>query len=265
MPTLGADFGDIQSEIGFHLGFGRDTSAFSTEDSQSVLAWNKAGLQRFCYGAYQADNKNTYEWSFLKRTYHFGTQIDQTEYALPNDFGSPDGPLLWEMSTLAYKPIELMNESFLRAKLSLALTYQGIPLLYAIFPKIQDGSHEQRQGLLLYPKPDASYQLRMSYSLEPSMLTDQFPWPPGGSPHARTLMYACLAEATKRHDDNESYEAQYQASLLASMNYDARLKADNLGYGGDTKNREYSASWPWHWYGSEPFTDLRVLVHGIQY
>ena len=263
MPTLGADFSDIQSEIGFHLGFGRDITAFSTEDSQSVLAWIKAGLQRFCYGAYQADQKNTYEWSFLKRVFHISTHIDQTEYDLPVNFGSPDGPILWDMNTMAYRPIELVNEAALRARLSVDPTVTGIPLLYSVFSKSQDGSHEQRQAIVLYPRPDTSYRLRLSYNIEPSMLTAEFPWPPGGSPHARTLMYACLAEATKRHDDNESYEAQYQASLLASMNYDARQKGDNLGYNSDPKQRERDGWWGWD--DCERFTDLRVLVHGTQY
>jgi hypothetical protein len=266
LPTLGADYEDIQSELGFHLGFGRDISAFSAEDLASIVAWIKGGLQRMLFSAFQPKLDNTYDWSFLQQTFRFGTQIGQTEYDLPANFGSTNGPILWDSPTLAYRPIEWMNESFIRAKLSLTSTYQGIPLQAATFSKNTDGSAEQVQALVLYPRPDATYPFRMSFSIEPGMLTTQFPWPAGGSPHARTLLYACLAEATKRHDDNASYEADYQIALAGSINYDARSKGDNLGYCGDPKNRENPRWWPWnHEDDQQPFTDLRVTVGGVQY
>ena len=256
--SLGADYTEIQQELGFHLGFGRVIADFSPEDSASIEAWIKSGLRRMLYEAYQTKLENTYDWSFLRRTFTLGTQIGQVEYDLPKDFGSANGPIYWASQKQYYRPIQMFNEPYVRTRLSQLPQVTGIPLCAATFYKRADGALEQRQALVLFPSPDASYVLNLNYNINGDMLTDAFPWPPGGSPHARTLLYACLAEATFRHDDNASYEAQYQLSLAASINYDARTAGDNLGYNSDPKQVEHT--WP-----DERFTDLRVLVHGTQY
>jgi hypothetical protein len=257
--TLGADYTEIQQELGFHLGFGRVVADFSTEDSESIVAWIKSGLRRFLFSAFQIRTGATYHWSFLRKVWHFGTQIGQIEYDLPADFGAPDGPILWESPQTAYRPIPIMNEAFVRMRLSQMPNVTGIPLAAAVFHKLASGVTEQKRAMVVYPPPDASYPFRMPYHISGEMLTEGFPWPPGGSPHARTLLYACLAEATKRHDDNASYENDYQLALAASMDYDARNAGDSLGYCDDPRQREQ------HGWDDERFHDLRVLVDGVQY
>lgn len=261
MQTLGADYDEIQQEMGYFLGWGRTVSAWSTDQLASITTWIKSGLRRFMFAATVPGMKNVYEWSFLQHDWRFGTQVGQTEYDLPKDFGSPGGPIIWDSPTISYQPIPFVNEAMVRQKLSLTPGWSGVPVLAAVFSKRTGGATEQQQGLLLCPVPDASYPLRLSYDILPGMLTESFPWPAGGSPHARTVLYACMAEACKRGDDNSSYEQDYQQALAASINYDARRKGDNVGYNSDKSNRPRD----WTNYDGNEFTDLRVKYNGVQF
>src|SRR5262249_1680427 len=127
--------------------------------------------------------------------------------------------------------------------------------LAAVFARSGVSVAPQGQRLLVYPTPDAAYALRLLYEAQPRMLTAELTNPGGGAPHAQTLLYACLAEGSRRIGDAPvRLEAAYAEPLVASIDYDRQLLGDNLGYCGDGSS---DGAW------AERRSPMTVSVHGV--
>lgn len=221
--SLTANLAELQEQVKLHLGIGSTTA----RDVAVVETSIKGGLRRFMLSALIPGTATRWQWSFLRKSYLFSTLADTAEYDLPADFGTPEGQLIF--TTDYYTPIPWANEPMLRKKQSEDTEYSGVPQFAAMLNKTPSMA-PQAFAVLFWPTPDAAYALRLIYNVLPDMLGEELTNPHGGAPHARTILYACLAEAAKRIDqDPKEFEMEYQQGLLASIDHDRKLLGSNLG------------------------------------
>jgi hypothetical protein len=268
MAGLGVTFDEIRSEVGFMLGFGRDTSAWDasapgltaaarTERSAKLASIDsaiKGGLRKFLFGSLCPGTRKVYEWSFLRKWFDFTTAESVGDYPLPADFGSPEGDVLFPDD--GYSPVPALNEARLLELRSRDDDSSGTPQYYATRHRPSSAAAGQGQDLLLWPLPSGAWRMRLCYQVTGEMLDDARQHPPGGPQHSRTVLYCCLAEAAKRIGPNDpTYEGEYQQALAASISVDSRTRPANLGYAADGERHE-------GWGRNSEFT---VSVNGTLY
>jgi hypothetical protein len=234
MTSLAGTRDELRGELGFRFGFERDPEGWDEYQEAAIESVVRNGLRRFYFQALAPGTRKTYEWSFLYQTYLFSTTEDRESYELPEDFGSPRGPLLFAEANFAYREARIVNEAMLREQRGRDLQAKGVPWLAAIRAKKVSGATEQRYELLIYPKPDGEYDLRLGYKVLEGMLTESAVHLPGGAAHFRTILYACLMEAgTLVDEDAELIRRTYDEALLGSINYDGRMDSGYLGINSD--------------------------------
>ncbi len=229
MSGLHVTYGELREQMGFFLGYGTDPVDWDADQVATVNMAIKNGLRRFLFSPLIPGTRKTWEWSFLRRSLTLTTANAAGEYNLPADFGTPLGGLYYNEDFRTSIPI--FNEAMLRSRITDDIT--GPPQMAAIIPR-NPTIAPQGQSILFYPTPDGAYSLRLMYQVLPDMLSEQLTNPNGGAPHARTILYACLVEASTRvDDDHEQYEKKYHEGLMASIDYDRGLKGSDVGYNGD--------------------------------
>lgn len=100
------------------------------------------------------------------------------------------------------------------------------------------GVSTQKFELMVYPTPDAVYNLNYRYRLLPDALFTYATFPLGALPHAETIYESCLAIAEQRFDDSAStiHQQRFMERLQASIVTDMRQsRADYFGRMGDTQ------------------------------
>lgn len=240
MSGLQVTYGELREQVGYHLGYGALPSSWDDDQAATVDLVIRGGLRRFMNSPLIPGTRTVWEWSFLRKNHLFSTAQGKKEYDLPADFGSPLGRLHYTSDWRT--PVEFVNEAMIRAKESANSDVTGAPSHFAILHRPKPTVAPQGQTLLLFPEPDGAYELRMLYQVSPEMLSESLSNPHGGAPHARTILFACLAEAGTRVDADKDYEAEYQMSLMASIDYDRRQKGDTGGYSRDMSDER--PEWP---------------------
>lgn len=225
--SLSLSLVDLQAEVGHYRGFGRDYDAMTSDQQFEVDSIIKGGLRLF-YGAY--------DWSFLKPLASLLTVSGTWEYELPAEYGGMDGDLTFVTSSTRYHRIPVTLETRIRDLRQSRPGQTGPPQLAAIRPLAIEAGTGQRFQLLLWPTPDAVYNLEYRFTVNPQALSNIKPFPYGGMPHAETILAACLSVAESRYEDGGTgvQTARYQNLLAESVASDGRRhRADRLGYNGD--------------------------------
>ena len=238
--NLEMTFAELQSDIAFERGWGRDSDDWDTRKQESLDSWVKSGLRRFLFGTTAGGGTNVYRWNFLHRKHTFTTVASQSTYNLPHDYGAPDGEILYV--TDQYTPIPFRNESYVTELQSRYTDSSGTPCIAATRFKASSGIEAQLQELLLYPTPSTTYQLRLPYLVTGTMASDKRQYLPGGATHSETIRLACLAVATKGDPEGPRNEMDYQAALMASISTDSRTRSPNVGYNADDQYRHTNYS-----------------------
>lgn len=234
---MGATFNEIRSELSFAAGWGRISSGWDDDadpgkKGDAIDSCIRYGLRKFLTGTIAPGTRKVYEWSFLRKQYKFLTVADQTDYPLPEDFGSPDGDLTYTQDF--FSPVPFITDGRLLAMQSSQPTATGVVQFAAIRFLPSQGAVPQAQHLLLFPTPTGAWTLLLSYQINPDLLSERSQVPAGGPAYARAILYACLSElATRIGPPNPQYEQEYQAALLAAISVDSRVRAGSLGYNGD--------------------------------
>lgn len=240
-PTLALKKADYEEEIGFFLGYGRLPAYWTDDHKATIRACLNSGLRRFYYVS--PEYGGPYEWSFLRPTATTTLTSATRAVALPDDFGTFDGPLLLLSSDRSYWPVPLTG--FVRQKVFDSPETTGQPQYAVDEPLAQSsGQRGQRRQLVVWPLADQDYTLQFRYSLHPNALTDDRPYAYGGPAHGETIKEACLFAAEKDVDgvSEGPHSQDFRRCLLASMAFDARNKPRVIGYNGDDSH----ASRGWH-------------------
>jgi hypothetical protein len=160
---------------------------------------------------------------------------------LTDAFGGLLGPITFRPgSSACYGPLENVGEWMIRTRRQDSdLTSR--PTMAAIRNRVISDTSTigQRWEMLMWPIPDAAYELFAKIRIAPNTLSATHTYPYGGMPHARTIQEAVLSVAEERMIDTRGvHYAAFLESLQASVEYDRNLMAPEYlgidrGAGGD--------------------------------
>lgn len=253
--TLSDAFLDLQREVAYQKGYGRNNLNWSAAQLANIMAIIKSGYRRFCYPPRLPGQAMPHSWSFIRVVDTLTTVADQEDYTLPDDFGSIDGPI-------TYDPVVYQRELTNRSELEIRrrrseFTGTGQPTAYAIRPIRLTGTGGQRWQLMLSPKPDAAYTLIYRYSILPDAMAEAGRFPIGGMIHAETLLESCLAVAEERLDDTAAlHNAKFLQLLDASIGHDQRLAPEFMGYVGSGRLTDEACT-------RHSYTDSPMKYNGV--
>lgn len=155
-------------------------------------------------------------------------------YDLPDDFGRLVGELHYAtddnrgaVSVVSIADLLDMRSSGDRI---------SAPSFAAIQYKSSDGSSGQRQEILFWPKPNASYTFSYNYEAYSGVLSDTYPYPLGGMQLAELYIESCLAVAEQRVNEEAGLHTQMYKVLLEDAV--ARDKKRGAQIFGQVGNRE---------------------------
>lgn len=212
-PTLGLTFSELKSIVGRYLQYGSTEANWDTEQAADVDLCIKGGLRKFYIA---------YNWRFLRTTITLTTVANQSAYDLPSNIAGILGMITFDQS-VGYAPIPIGDEEMIRER-DTWTSGVGIPNIAAIRYKAPQGTHEQRQELLLWPPPDGAFNFQFRCVLVPSMPTTAMPYFLGGAQHAETIVAACLAVAEERFADTQDVKrAAFSECLAASIQREAAV------------------------------------------
>lgn len=236
-PDFALSFTDLQTEVGFFLGYGRTAANWSTDQTDVVAMCIKGGLNRFYAPPALPGEPVAHRWSFLRPKYSFDTTASDFDYDLPDDFGQVVGPIHFDNSEKQFHRIRIVPESVIMAKRQIS-TQASSPQYAAIRSKSVSAGSYQVYELLLYPTPDAVYTLHFRYALLPNKLSSTNTYPYGGAVHSETLLESCLSVAEERvNDERGMHYVAFMERLKASVDYDRRVFGSQLvGYNGDASD-----------------------------
>lgn len=233
--SLEVTYDELRVRIASFLGWNPDPEQWSDEDAASCERYLKSAIRLVLFGTITPGTMTVYQWSFLRKTYDFDTVSAQTTYTLPGDFGSPEGNLIFVDD--GYSPVPFVNEAWIAEEQSKSPDMSGVTMYAATRHKRIGGVADQRQELVLFPKPTGAWTLRLTYSVTGDPLSADSPYPPGGAAHSRTYEAACVYEAARQTRDPEflACEKDFKEALIASISADSRTRSAILGYNSDGK------------------------------
>lgn len=240
-PTIGLTLDQLKAQAGWHLGYGRDSASWDSEQ-EAVIDDVVQTAQRRVYqteGIPQLGIPAAYRWSFLRPVRQFTLTDGADAVLMPDDFGSLDGPVTILSSDTSYLAIPIVGEQQIRQAFSLSPEATGIPSMAAVSWSDGPSSHAaQRATLKVYPTADADYTLQVRYSLTPNAMTGTRPFPYGGAKMAELFSAAIRAVCEMNVDGVLGvHNAYFQQRLAAAIADDLRTKGDILGYNGDGTRR----------------------------
>lgn len=242
MSGLEVDYETLSRKVGQVFGFGNIPSEYEEEQKQLVYDTIREGLLSFYYP--QATGV-FHQWSFLQPEFEFKTTSAQADYELPDDFSGSAGDLHFDSTDNTHEPLKIVGEGKILALRSTNTSISGFPTHGAVRPKNTQGEKPQGWELMLWPTPDATYTLRGSYRAVPPMLSEDRPHPYGGTPHAGTVMNACLARAEEIATPNQgTFREAFVKSLSASIEHDrSGTRPEHFGYCGNGPMRYRRPRW----------------------
>jgi len=179
-------------------------------------------------------------------------------YDLPTDFAAIMGPLTYEPSVnLLYNPIEVVSERIVRRQLMDNTTPSRMEIA-AIRPQSIDLTAATTYEIVFCPIPDDAYDLTYRYKVNVAALGSTNVYPPGGQPHAETILESCLAACERyRYGKDGVHAARFKELLVASVSADQKAALpDSLGY-----DRELGTIDPWVWWPLRHYYSDNLVTH----
>lgn len=221
--------------VGYHYDYGAHAALWTSGQRQKIETAVENGLKKFYNPVLMPNETRQHEWTFLRPLGSIHTLSNVYEYDLPDDFAMFFGPLTHAPQTgYLYPPIQVVGEEMIRKQHQYHQAFTR-PTMAAIRPKRPDGDNVVGYQLLLWPSPDANYELQFRYQINSSGLADDTCVPCGGDPHAQTVLYACLAAGEELNGVVDGpFQALFMQHLQSSIAHDQSVHApDQLGYMGD--------------------------------
>lgn len=227
-------FMDLYGRISYYLGTGLTPSGSSL-----------AIAKKFANDGYRMylrpldpRTKRLYLWSFLSpaSVLYTGKTVGASGgtwlQTLPADFGGIVDDPAYDSSAVRQKVAPRSPAYIRQARGSQVLT--GQPQFYAIEPVggTTGGSASalQNNEIMFWPTPDSNYTLHYRYRSRIVLMDADDDCPLGGPEHSLTILQAGLMLAERHMNERAGEQAAlYQEMLVASIDLDAGMKAQNLG------------------------------------
>ncbi len=233
LSTLAVTYNYLVSEIGRVMGYGAEPNAFSNAERHAVERTLQSGLRQFYYPQVIPGQEKVHRWSFTTPLGTLATVAATDDYDLPSTLSSIRGALTFTGDN-RYHNIEIIPESRLRYMRSSNTSTTSFPIYAAVRPKSGGtiGTAEQLQEIMLYPTPNAVYNLEYRYELRPATMTSTNLYSLAGPEHGETILCSCMAVI--ENDVNGPEYSKFMLELRRSVISDgANEGADNYGYNGN--------------------------------
>jgi hypothetical protein len=220
MAVFGTDYTKLRRAIGRFLGYDRDPSNWSTNETTDGGDILESGLRTFYWPI--APTGERYAWSFMRP--YSQIRVEGQAELLPADFGGGLELLQFGEDTRVGRIKRVSDQEILSAFANGQLT--GDPRYFAIRPRAFAHDIGTRYEILLHPLPQEATTLSFSYSVIPAPLSDTNPYPYGGDLHAETITEACLAAAERILEDAEGvHSKRFLECLAVSIAIDREIAA----------------------------------------
>ena len=233
LTGLAVTYPYLVSEIGKVMGYGAEPNGFTNAERHVVERTLQSGLRQFYYPPVLPGEEKVHRWSFLTPIGTLATVSATEDYDLPNTLSSIRGSLTFTGDN-RYHNIEIIPESRLRYMRSSNTSTTSFPIYAAVRPKDggTTGTAEQLQEIMLYPTPNAVYNLEYRYELRPTALTTTNLYSLAGPEHGETILGSCMAVV--ENDVGGVEYAKFMLNLRRSVISDgANEGADSYGYNGN--------------------------------
>jgi hypothetical protein len=187
-----AGYDDFKRAAGIAVGWGSDDTLWTTQQS-AELDRDVQEAYRWClYPQTIPGERIPHTWSFLEQTTTVVTTSGTYNYTFPTDYGSFVGRFMIWPSGEGYDPPYRTNDTEI-LMLRQHQTTSGRPQCFATRWLAQTRGSNQRQELILWPTPDATYTLTYRYAVLTGPLGTDNPYPLGGPRMSQLLLEACRA------------------------------------------------------------------------
>jgi len=228
---LSVSYDDLLSDVGLFLGYGSDASAWTSAQLAEVDRYIQAGIRQFYYPPAVQGAESGYEWSFLKPNATISTAAGDAVQDLPDNLGRIVGDLYYAAADRAC-PVVLTSEARINELLSVSAD-EGRPTHAAVRFKSGAGADGQRQEIVWYPIPDATYALSYRYEGYNGKLSQTNKYPLGGMRYSELIAESCMAIAEQRANDEKGLHTQkFNEMLITSIAQDRRNGARSYGHMG---------------------------------
>ena len=215
MPESGlaVTYSTLRSELGYTLGYGRTSSAWTSDQTSEISSCLDTMLRRVYYHASSAATAGTpHRWSFLRPVEVLHTVNGSQDLPLPEWVGEIVPPITFG-PTHDYCPITVVDDSVIRIR-SQANTTNGWPRLVSLVTDKADGSMPTRMRFRFWPIPDDEYAIEFKHELKIDQLSSSRPYPPGGVKMSEVLLSAVRAAKELLIDDAPGAHTADLAKLL---------------------------------------------------
>jgi len=233
--SLSIGFPELQSEVGFFLGYGSVVDDFTPSQLITVNKRVQSGVRRVYYPSALSTEIAGYEWSWLRPTETIDIESGEGDYDLPDNFGRLSGSLHYPPAEYRQSVSIVSVGKILAMRANSSLT--GAPVRAAVRYKSSTGVGGQRQEIIFFPEPDADWTLHYEYEAYSGALSDDYPYPLGGMQLAELYTESCLAVVEERDfDDSGVHTERYKALLVDAIARDQKRGARNFGQMGNVES-----------------------------
>jgi len=225
---------ELQQEVAFYLGYGRDLDAdsFTADKTSFVESIVQSGVRRVYFppavsvpvSDRKAETIVGHRWSFLRKDATLNFAEDDFDITLPDDFSQIIGKLHYASGS-GYADIPIIDAADVLSMLADSAT-TGQPKYAAVRPIDSDGSSGQRYELITFPIADDSYTVTYEYQVLTYALSDDAPYPLGGMALSELYIASCLAVAEERTSDANARLSRFTNLLIDAINRDKQLIAE---------------------------------------
>jgi len=229
--TLSGTHTNLLQIIGDYLGIGRDSTAWSTNDTARVNDILVDGLALAYWPSGIPDWPRGYTWNFLTVRTTAATVASTETVTMPDDFGSivdnfafTDNGQWWHLDHYDYGLYSEQRQRWIGST--------DRPWFFTILPGSTDGGSGQRYTAYFCPTPNAIYTLSYTYRVLPNVVTATGSkiYPYGGAKHFSMIRAACLAVAEMFEDGQHGPRwAYFLDRLRASLQLDLADKPESYG------------------------------------
>ncbi len=240
-------YDELRARIGNKLGYGYAKSNWSSNAQKTEIVERvlKSGLSRF-YDPVPLPGQEKHMWSFLTPTLTVNLIEGQYQYTLPSYFVSFEGSLHPSPGNSDFYPSIAIIGADEVQRLLAQNDDEGPTSVAGVHIKHSQPLDATIWELIVYPVPDATYDVKGVMRINPTIPGEDAGIPLGGQPHEQTLIEACLAECELFDElPDRSHHQRFMECLVSSISHDRRVSgARSLGYNGDPTSRRWNNT-PW--------------------
>jgi hypothetical protein len=233
---LSLGFADYQVAVARYLGWGSDSTEWSSDETDRIDEIIHAGLRKFYFPEPLVQGEDAHRWSFMRAEGTISITSGTSDYDAPDTFGGNIiGKITFDPDE-CYRHVKIVGEAEIRA-MRQRDNVTGRPRYLAV--RAKTGSHTGVTGtrfeFLVWPEPDSSYTLTYLYPVFLGKITAALPYPVGGAEHAETIKAAILsvAEAEEKQNLGGTMHQDYMRKLKGSIDRDRAKGPVYFGYNAD--------------------------------